>query len=103
MKTYCTLVLTSLVLLLAGCPATIPLVKTEYVVVKPEAAMVKDCDITAPPSSESYSISTFKEKETALFNYSSALIDDNAKCNSQWKILRDWFTKQESIYSDKPK
>lgn len=89
--------------LLSGCFETFKgnkPIEVKYTVVKPNASQVKDCSVSAPPS-VAYATSSVADKEAILYNYSSSLLDDLTKCNSQWQSLRDWFIKQDAIYTDK--
>lgn len=90
---------------LAGCFGTLkpqpPVTITKYMVVKPGEEMTRDCIFPVPPDPLTYNSSTDQEKEIALYGFGLEGLDTVAKCNKQWSALRDWFTKQEKIYSDK--
>lgn len=88
-------------LLLSGCPGTTgPVIvrDTKVVFIKPDASMVKDCDVEAPPEKTAYLAGDFQTKEAmSSFAYRNQTTNVG-KCNKQIGGLRDWYTKQEKIY-----
>lgn len=92
-------------MLLAGCPASLPrltIQDTKYVLVKPDAAMLKDCPFPTPMDVSAYMALSLKQREGVLYGQSIESMDTIATCNVQWKSLREWYTKQEKIYPDQP-
>lgn len=76
---------------------------TQYIVIKPSADMVKDCeDLTAPPDRSTYRDASPQEREQLLHKYASSEQTALTKCNKRWPVLREWILQQEQLYQ-KPK
>lgn len=76
-----------------GCtPRTI--VKTKLLT--PDDVLIADCYVTPPPDKDTYIYSTTENQKKMLVDYSRELIKDNAKCNQQFKALRDWKIKSQA-------
>lgn len=89
--------------LFSGC-SSVPVteIKTETTVVKPTTDLIKDCDITAVlPDKQTYLNQNPSDKETSLHDYAATLQKDMRECNLRWAVLRNWFSKQEKIFSNK--
>lgn len=93
-------ILIALFLTACGSDPVLPSVpKTDYIVVKPSADMMKRCHVTPPPPKEGWDKQTEKEIIDKLFQLSSSLYGDLKICNERWDNLPQWFVDQQKVYS----
>ena len=109
MKYFHFIVITAFAFFLTACGSN-PTVPPEYkyVLVKPPANLLLNCEKEAPPSKESYK-TVETEHRGEMVNILSAREDMLTKvllkqykntdvCNSRLTELRNWVTKQEQLY-----
>lgn len=89
-------------MMLAGCPGTmggdILVNKTKVVFIEPDASMVTNCDITAPPAKEEYLASDNQNREALLSTWGRSQTSNLGTCNKKWDNLRKWVSDQKAIY-----
>lgn len=91
--------LVAVLLMLAGCPATIPPApETRNIFIEPSAALVQNCEVSTPPERKVFQSADEDARLNLLYKYNINLLSDMKKCNSQWNTLRVWFSEQRSIY-----
>jgi hypothetical protein len=103
-------------ILLGGCatdqlaPPATPTIVTKYQLVKPAAALLADCDIKSTPpdpdtfaaKSEPSEVARLRAQLAQSTDYITALQKDLKNCNSQPRVLRDWFANEDLLYPSTP-
>lgn len=92
-------------LALTACAFDNPFVRvervTQYVVIKPSATMLKDCDLgDGPPEPDTFSKLSASEKEKQLYEYATSEQLVITKCNARWPVLRKWYVDQSALYGE---
>lgn len=85
-------------LVLTGCAAPFVRVSPPSAPLAPPQALVKNCNLIAPPNVELYSLSTPEKKEELLYTFSMAQMDSLVRCNEQQESLRLWISEQLRLY-----
>lgn len=90
---------------LAGCdtmPRQPPQIRN--VLIKPSAALIQKCPISAPPNKEAFLKLDDNEQKKVLGQYGVKLQGDLKNCNDRWDTLGEWYVQQEKIHTkDNPK
>jgi hypothetical protein len=99
MKTYRTLLVVSIALILTGCCGTAPTVKTEYVFKPIPAALLLPCEGTPPPVKTQYLAAGQDDREEMWTETYRRQELKRQLCNVDKKKLREWNAEQKALYS----